>query len=324
MNAILCPACGRPDARMWPSSDRTTNTCIACETCGEFCITHVVLSILGSDDLAQTRRKLARYLYETREDGERLIHSRGLAEASTYTKVIDLQSLADLYENDGSPLDKYENTIRRIAAKAKAFGEEFNCETDRWLVPTMNDVEADEILLALAHDGFITNDSTFSLTPDGLRYAAELVSLARTDTKSVFIAACFNDELKEACNTICRVIDVLGYKSRIVNREVHNELIDLKIYELIRESRFMVADLTCNRQSVYYEVGFAHGLGLEVILTCRNDHLKDPNDEFKKVHFDLNHRNILTWNDCDELAEKLKDHVYQSFGAIAPETAELT
>jgi hypothetical protein len=238
--------------------------------------------------------------------------------------MIDLESAKKLYEDDGTPLDKYQNTLHYIANAGETFGHTFSYPSDRWLVRTMNDDEAESIMLALIDEGWISarpasdGIGPFSLTAEGWRAGAEMASNTRKDSGSVFIAACFNNELKEAVETISNVVDGLGYKSRIVNRVPHNQIIDLMIYESIRESRFVVADLTCNRQSVYYEVGFAHGLGLEVILTCREDHLKDAEDESKRVHFDLNHRNILTWKQMTELSEKLRSHIYQCFGSIQP------
>lgn len=290
----------------------------SCSDCGVFSLSKDAWDCIERSLNAEEKRKLERYLYETRSKPDRLIISCQPAPKDWQGLVIDFDSIQELYEDDGSPLNKYENTIRRIAEADKTFGHIFSCLSDRWLVPTMDDDEADAILSALDNDGYIDEitDGDFTLTAEGLRYAAELAATARTESTSVFIAACFDDVLKDSRDTIQSVVNSLGYKSRIVNREPHNEFIDLKIYELIRESRFVVADLTCNRQSVYYEVGFAHGLGLEVILTCRKDHFADKNDESKRVHFDINHRNILTWENTAELSEKLRAHIYQCFGSI--------
>ena len=73
----------------------------------------------------------------------------------------------------------------------------------------------------------------------------------------------------------------------------------------IRKSRFVVADFTCCKQcavcetckktgrkisipgSVYYETGFARGLGIPVIHIVRGDGMDD-------VHFDTNSINHIT------------------------------
>ena len=47
--------------------------------------------------------------------------------------------------------------------------------------------------------------------------------------------------------------------------------IDDRIIAGIRQARFVVADVTGLRAAVYYEAGFAEGLGTPVIWTCRSD-----------------------------------------------------
>ena len=60
----------------------------------------------------------------------------------------------------------------------------------------------------------------------------------------------------------------------------------------IRRSRFLVADFTHGedgaRGGVYYEAGFANGLGIKVIHTCREDAVRT-------LHFDTSHINHIVW-----------------------------
>lgn len=118
---------------------------------------------------------------------------------------------------------------------------------------------------------------------------------------------------------------------KIDNKEHTNDINDEIIAE-IRRSRFMVCDLTGYRGGVYWEAGFAYGLGLEVIYTCREDwiksdelkdkkekHIKELFDsngnkvEVKKegIHFDLEHRNRISWfeNEYKEFKEKLTKRI---------------
>ncbi len=320
-----CPVCGSEKCEWEGNFDRKGTVELSCPICGRFRMSMHARDFFDSVDEGD-RRKLERYLYETRgetdEQCSRLLSWDSASFGDWPGRVLSIRDAASLYQDDGSPLDKFENTIRRLAAHNVAFGQQFVFPDCRWLVPTMDDEEAMSILAALQREGYLDGDADmggsadYSLTADGLRFASELSTKARSSSRSVFIAACFNDELKDARDVLCHTVESLGYKPRVVNREPHNALIDVMIYELIRESRFVVADLTCNRQSVYYEVGFAHGLGLEVILTCRVDHLKSTRSDFKRVHFDLSHRNILVWKTCEELAEKLRAHIYQGFGSF--------
>jgi hypothetical protein len=59
---------------------------------------------------------------------------------------------------------------------------------------------------------------------------------------------------------------------------------------------------------VYFEVGFALGLGLRVIPTCRAD-------EIEKLHFDIRHLNTLPWNNPSDLADSLSKRIRAVIGA---------
>ena len=54
------------------------------------------------------------------------------------------------------------------------------------------------------------------------------------------------------------------------------------------------------RGGVYYEAGFAQGLGLPVIWTCRKDMID-------YVHFDTRHCAHIDWEAPDELKDKLSE-----------------
>ena len=82
--------------------------------------------------------------------------------------------------------------------------------------------------------------------------------------------------------------------------------IDDEIIREIRRSRFMVADFTQgddgNRGSVYYEGGFARGLGLPVISTCREDQLP-------MLAFDTRQYVHISWKDLVVLRRQLANRI---------------
>jgi nucleoside 2-deoxyribosyltransferase len=105
-----------------------------------------------------------------------------------------------------------------------------------------------------------------------------------------------------------------------------------EIIAQIRRSRFMVCDLTGHRGGVYFEAGFAYGLGMPVIYTCRKDwcdedllvdddgktvkFLKDSHGrpiQVRKegIHFDLAHQNRIEWDmdKLDEFKTKLENRI---------------
>ncbi|HEV2175796.1 MAG TPA: hypothetical protein VGW33_01110 [Terriglobia bacterium] len=81
-----------------------------------------------------------------------------------------------------------------------------------------------------------------------------------------------------------------------------NKGITDRILSEIRRAEFLVADFTGQRQSVYFEAGFARGLGREVIWCCREDDLSH-------VHFDTRHLGHVAWKDPDDLRRKLEESI---------------
>ncbi|HZU50969.1 MAG TPA: hypothetical protein VE968_03750 [Sphingomicrobium sp.] len=102
-----------------------------------------------------------------------------------------------------------------------------------------------------------------------------------------------------------------GYEPLRIDRKEHLNKIDDEIIAEIRRSRFLVADFTHGdtgaRGGVYYEAGFAHGLNIPVIFTCRADAID-------KVHFDTRQYNHITWATPDELKERLAKRITATLG----------
>ena len=80
-----------------------------------------------------------------------------------------------------------------------------------------------------------------------------------------------------------------------------------EVVTLIRQARFLIADLTCKpeevnafnsqvtggvRGGVYWEAGMAYGMGKTVIQTCKEDDCS-----INRIHFDLNQYTTIRWED---------------------------
>jgi nucleoside 2-deoxyribosyltransferase len=142
----------------------------------------------------------------------------------------------------------------------------------------------------------------------------EQVEARRKITSGVqgFIAMSFRD-MDQVHQAIAAGVAAAGYRPlRIDGDEFLGGILD-RVIARIRESRFVVADLTRNRGGVYYEAGFAFGLGVPVIPLCRRDHLSGDDN---RVHFDVQHLNLLPWDEdrLDRLTEQLEARIVSVLG----------
>jgi hypothetical protein len=127
-------------------------------------------------------------------------------------------------------------------------------------------------------------------------------------TFSGFIAMSFDNSMDEAHTLGFRPgISSAGYQPVRIDQKEHANAITDEILSEIRRSRFVVADYTGAKAGVYFEAGFALGLGIPVIPTCRSD-------EIANLHFDVRHINTIAWNDSADLHMKLARRISAMFG----------
>jgi hypothetical protein len=164
----------------------------------------------------------------------------------------------------------------------------------------------------LTDGGLVDADGTSSwITNAGWEY---LESRPKAGGSQGFVAMAFREDLADVYTALAAGIEAAGYKPlRIDNHEYNGGVMD-EILAQIRQSRFLVADLTYNRGGVYREEGFALGRDLPAIHTCRADHVDGP-DELR-VHFDVRHLNLITWtaDKLPELTKRLKNRIEATLG----------
>jgi hypothetical protein len=152
-----------------------------------------------------------------------------------------------------------------------------------------------------------TRGSNGHLTTKGLLRAE---ALGTTGSGSqAFVAMWFDDSMSDAwLSGFEPGIKAAGFRPvRLDDKDYVGGITD-EIMAEIRRSRFVVADYTGQRHNVYFEAGFALGLGLTVIPTCR----ADEND---KLEFDIRHLNTLPWKSPADLAEALNKRIRAVVGA---------
>lgn len=133
------------------------------------------------------------------------------------------------------------------------------------------------------------------IAPKGWEHLESIRSV-NVQSEQAFVAMWFDGAMRSVYDDVISVgIENAGFRPHRVDLREHNEKIDDEIIAQIRKSRFVLADFTGHRGGVYFEAGYAKGLGLEVIWTCREDHAD-------KLHFDIRQYNCILWSQ-----EKLGD-----------------
>ncbi|HNV87692.1 MAG TPA: hypothetical protein PKL53_01885 [Methylotenera sp.] len=151
--------------------------------------------------------------------------------------------------------------------------------------------------------------SQVQITPRGYEFL-ESLKHHRADSRIGFCAMWFNESILPIwTNAIEPAIKDAGYDPKKINEHQHNNRIDDEIIAMIRRSKFVVADFTGQRGGVYFEAGFALGLGLQVIWTCKNTELKD-------VHFDNRQYNFVVWEEdkLDDFKDALQNRIEATIG----------
>ena len=147
---------------------------------------------------------------------------------------------------------------------------------------------------------------SFVIAVEGYAHIAK--QSAQHDSSQCFVAMWFDDSMRQAYEDgIEKAVKECGYKPLRIDQKQHLNKIDDEIIAEIRRSGFVVADFTHDvekgvRGGVYFEAGFAYGLGLPVLYTCRED-LKE------KLHFDTRQYPHILWKTPEELYTKLRDKI---------------
>ncbi len=160
--------------------------------------------------------------------------------------------------------------------------------------------------------GLLAGGGHFRITVNGYRQIAHQAT--NPDSSQAFVAMWFNESMDDIFdNGFEPAIEAAGYKAERIDRKPHLGKIDDQIIADIRRSRFVVADFTHGekgaRGSVYFEAGFAFGLNIPVIFTCRKDMLDE-------LHFDTRQYPHIAWEEgkMDEFQTQLRNRIEALIG----------
>lgn len=301
-----CPVCKLENQKVLSVRDYGDKTTYDCARCGQYTISGTAEAIA---DRADKSTELSGWLRE-----------RNLLNIDIPMLTSDFLSEAVKTFPKYSPIEKQHKLLKAIELMTSYPGKEVTLipEQDASLAWANNKQEFTYYVKALMERGLIEINSTqhrtlndplfpIIITAEGWEYLESEIK-NNEDKTQVFVAMSFDQSLYSIFeNAIKPAIESTGYRAYRVDTEPHLERIDTKIISEIINSRFIVADVTQQKAGVYYEAGFAHGLGIPVIW-CVNK------TDLENVHFDTRQYNHILWETEEELKEQLKTYILATIG----------
>lgn len=118
----------------------------------------------------------------------------------------------------------------------------------------------------------------------------------------VFVVMKFGDKVLDSAyeGAIKPIFEKYGISVIRVDEIQNSGKISDQILDLISSSKYVFSDLTGSRPNCYYETGFSHAIGKEMILSCHKS---------ETIHFDLSGYRFIVWETESELRKELEKRV---------------
>lgn len=316
---MACPVCigpARRHATYAPSGARRTATSVECDRCGSFSITHALdhswtgMRERNDGRLSDEEQALLPYLSA---------HLRQAADPIELTTE-NWRAFAEAHTR--TPASRKQQRLLELLAQRSAPGVWVPLEP-RLVISLLDMRDGEELEFFLRHlyerklierryvgvpgtqnelREFREHTMECQLTPSAWELLEPVAGAGVPGT--CFVAMSFSANMNTAFDEGIRaaVEDDCGLRVIRVDREHHNDNITDRILAGIRSAQFVVADFTQQRHGVYFEAGFALGLGRTVIWTCREDDLAH-------VHFDTRQYNHVVWRDTADLRRRLAERI---------------
>lgn len=306
-----CPICNSP-ARIDTAYSLTPITMAVCRICGKFRYSGSAQSLMENlRNIGDNRLyKLSHILREV-SDGARGIRDNSLFpiySSSDFEKMLD--------RPDPSVQEKLSALLKHLSTISTypGYKTEFDSANDYSVLCAKNSTEANFYMDSLYEQGHLAappqktdhNGTTFILSAKGW---IELDRIAKSgiESSNAFVAMWFDPSRKIFFDAMNKAIGDSGYLAIRMDFIEHINHIDDEIISQIRQSKFLVADLSGQRNGVYHEAGFMLGLGRPVIWACEKDQLN-------QVHFDTRQYNTIDYVDADELRTRLQFRIESILG----------
>ena len=139
-------------------------------------------------------------------------------------------------------------------------------------------------------------------TEDVAQLATDVVSLCEkiVVSKTVFAIMPFTEPFRDVYASYGAVCAEFGFTAERTDELETGERIIPRILAGIRRSAFVIADVTEHSANVFYEIGFAEGIGRPVVVTARRD---------TPLPFDIADIPVIFWSGQNELQDRLRRRV---------------
>lgn len=338
--AISCLFCNKDVTNDGGAGFRPSHTLYMCKRCGYIYLTQEAAEDFESEGYSADDK--AAISITLRSNWER----EGRRSPTRKLTSTDLKHIVSQFPRL-DPIEKMSYVLTSLDKSSKYVGSKItvNAGDDYPLYYCKEPAEIIAILGLLLKEEFtsapesINPHNNLTITAKGYQRLRE-IKRPNLDSRFCFVALWFTPEMnnvfdkaiKPAIEFVETGETIPRYQAVKIDNVEHVNDINDEIIAQIRRSRFMVCDLSGYRGGVYFEAGFAHGLGLKVIYTCRKDWTKEEiltdssgNEvsvlfdseggqiEVKKegVHFDLAHRNRIEWepDKLEDFKTKLENRI---------------
>jgi nucleoside 2-deoxyribosyltransferase len=245
---------------------------------------------------------------------------RNLFELGVDVPEINIKCVKDVENSipEYNPSDKQYLFLRNISRKSKYPGDSVNIfpEIDYPLAWANEPREVLFYIRFLVERGLLVltsdsegdfpslTDKTLSVTisSSGWEYLEQFEQRA-VELSQAYVAMSFSKEMNMIWEKAIKpAINDAGYKSCRYENKRQLDKINEKIITEIKNSLFVVAEVSEKKQTVYFEAGYAMGRNLPVIWCAKKNILES-------VHFDTKHYNHISWNSPNDLRDKLYDMI---------------
>lgn len=304
MSKTSCPICNQ-------ESDIYSDNSYVCQCCGNFKITSEARDALKYDPYKNQTAKISSFLKHR--------HIRKLSPLQLFineeeakkqgNKAIDIGSILSNFPKSIS--DRMDNAVLNLSLLSNYTGEFISLNQKNLSLFYCDSFELTSfffMLKQLYKEGYLEDkmDKNHLTLPNEIRLTAKgwsrVIELEKgniDNPKNAFVAMSFDSSLSNVYeNSIKRAIVDAKFNPIRVDAEEYNDKICDEIIANIRKAKFVISDVTQHKNGVYFEAGFAMGLGKPVIWTCREDDLNN-------LHFDTRQYNHIVWASEQDLYEKL-------------------